>query len=264
VPIVRKKLTHEYRFTQIPNDWVRDSRLSLKSIGLLAQLLSHSEGWNVTISSLATANNCGRDLIAGAVRELEGAGYLVRQQNRSTGGEFAEVVWWTAEPTGKSPSTGFPATVKPAPVEPATVNPLLKKTISKKTINIEDQDKDLMVSFNEFWDIYPRKMGKGEAKAAFVKAVTKYGLETIFDGVRRLASDPNLPAPQFVPRAATWLNQERWDDEPYPVKDPATIPGVTRGVPSKSPYVGGPREWVKEMHDMGEHFECKPGEFGCK
>jgi hypothetical protein len=240
VPIVRKKLTHEYRFTQIPNDWVRDSRLSLKSIGLLAQLLSHSEGWNVTISSLATANNCGRDLIAGAVRELEGAGYLVRQQ------------------------TGFPATVKPAPVEPATVNPLLKKTISKKTINIEDQDKDLMVSFNEFWDIYPRKMGKGEAKAAFVKAVTKYGLETIFDGVRRLASDPNLPAPQFVPRAATWLNQERWDDEPYPVKDPATIPGVTRGVPSKSPYVGGPREWVKEMHDMGEHFECKPGEFGCK
>jgi hypothetical protein len=33
---------------------------------------------------------------------------------------------------------------------------------------------------------------------------------------------------------------------------------------SKSPYVGGPREWVKDMHDMGEHFECKEGEFGCK
>jgi hypothetical protein len=35
-------------------------------------------------------------------------------------------------------------------------------------------------------------------------------------------------------------------------------------VPSKSPYVGGPREWVQDLHDMGEHFECKPGEFGCK
>lgn len=33
---------------------------------------------------------------------------------------------------------------------------------------------------------------------------------------------------------------------------------------SKSPYVGGHREWVKDMHDMGEHFECKKGEFGCK
>jgi predicted transcriptional regulator len=24
------------------------------------------------------------------------------------------------------------------------------------------------------------------------------------------------------------------------------------------------RAWVKQMHGMGEHFECRPGEFGCK
>ena len=24
------------------------------------------------------------------------------------------------------------------------------------------------------------------------------------------------------------------------------------------------RAWVKQMHEMGEHFECRPGEFGCK
>jgi predicted transcriptional regulator len=24
------------------------------------------------------------------------------------------------------------------------------------------------------------------------------------------------------------------------------------------------RAWVKQMHDLGEHWECKPGEFGCK
>lgn len=33
---------------------------------------------------------------------------------------------------------------------------------------------------------------------------------------------------------------------------------------AKSPYVGGPREWVRDMHDLGEHWECRPGEFGCK
>jgi len=32
----------------------------------------------------------------------------------------------------------------------------------------------------------------------------------------------------------------------------------------KSPYVGSEREWVKDMHDLGEHFECREGEFGCK
>lgn len=25
-----------------------------------------------------------------------------------------------------------------------------------------------------------------------------------------------------------------------------------------------PRAWVQDLHDMGEHFECRPGEFGCK
>jgi hypothetical protein len=24
------------------------------------------------------------------------------------------------------------------------------------------------------------------------------------------------------------------------------------------------RAWVKQMHELGEHFECRPGEFGCK
>jgi hypothetical protein len=32
------------------------------------------------------------------------------------------------------------------------------------------------------------------------------------------------------------------------------------------PAAEGPdkRAWVRSMHDMGEHFECREGEFGCK
>ena len=26
----------------------------------------------------------------------------------------------------------------------------------------------------------------------------------------------------------------------------------------------GRREWVRSLHDQGEHWECRPGEFGCK
>ena len=25
-----------------------------------------------------------------------------------------------------------------------------------------------------------------------------------------------------------------------------------------------PRDWVRDLHDLGEHFECRAGEFGCK
>jgi hypothetical protein len=28
--------------------------------------------------------------------------------------------------------------------------------------------------------------------------------------------------------------------------------------------IPGYRDWVKHMHDIGEHFECREGEFGCK
>lgn len=113
--------------------------------------------------------------------------------------------------------------------------------------------------FDEFWSLYPRKLGTGEARQAFEKAVKAHGPDVILDGVQRFASDPNLPAQQFIPRAATWLNQERWGDDPYSAIEPDAKRNLV-----KSPYVGGPREWVQDMHDQGEHFECRPGEFGCK
>ena len=25
-----------------------------------------------------------------------------------------------------------------------------------------------------------------------------------------------------------------------------------------------PRQWVRDLHDQGEHWECRDGEFGCK
>ena len=115
---------------------------------------------------------------------------------------------------------------------------------------------DIFRHFDEFWNTYPRKLGKGEARQAFARAVNIYGHEVIIDGVNKFASDPNLPAKQFIPRPATWLNQERWHDEPYPAVDkkpwerPAEVPGH--------------RDWVKALHNLDEHYECKPGEFGCK
>jgi hypothetical protein len=57
----------------------------------------------------------------------------------------------------------------------------------------------------------------------------------------------------------TWCrNAKKW------ARPAGAVNGGGSVVPSRSPYVGGPREWVQDLHDMGEHFECKTGEFGCK
>lgn len=70
-------------------------------------------------------------------------------------------------------------------------------------------------SFAEFWTHYPRKVGKGAARKAWTTAVKKADPSLIIDGCRRYATDPYLPVDKIkIPHPATWLNGERWTDEP--------------------------------------------------
>lgn len=207
MPIVRSRHTFEDHFTQIPNAWLRDTRLSLKSKGLLAQLMTHSPGWSVSIRSLAEANGCGRDLIASAISELEDAGYLSRTQERTNDGRFSETVWTTSEPGVAD---------YPLPENPVTVNPATKNTITKeeqyKEVNPHPAGEE---NFEIFWEVYPKKVDKFNAKKAFVKAVKEHGADVIVEGARRLANDPNLPPRQFIPYPASWLRAGGWSNEPY-------------------------------------------------
>ena len=71
--------------------------------------------------------------------------------------------------------------------------------------------------FDEFWSLVPRKVGKDKARTKFAAAVRRAGdPQIIIDGMRRFASDPNLPEKKFIPHPATWLEAGRWDDEPLP------------------------------------------------
>jgi hypothetical protein len=70
--------------------------------------------------------------------------------------------------------------------------------------------------FDQFWDEYPRKVGKDDARRAYKRACSRTDEQTIVQGARRLANDPNLPEKQYVPHPATWLNRGGWDDEPLP------------------------------------------------
>lgn len=73
------------------------------------------------------------------------------------------------------------------------------------------------LAFDAFWSSYPRKAGKATARKAFEKAMKRAGGPTpVLDGARRLRDDPNLPEAQFIPHPATWLNGDRWEDDPLP------------------------------------------------
>lgn len=71
--------------------------------------------------------------------------------------------------------------------------------------------KDIPNEFDEFWQAYPRKIQKKDAKKAFEKAILITDLQTILAGVERLKRTTSDL--QFCPYPATWLNGERWADE---------------------------------------------------
>lgn len=69
--------------------------------------------------------------------------------------------------------------------------------------------------FDRFWSAYPRKIGKGAARAAFDKARKKTSADDLIAAVERQKASEQWTreAGRYIPNAATWLNQGRWEDE---------------------------------------------------
>lgn len=72
--------------------------------------------------------------------------------------------------------------------------------------------------FDAFWQVYPRREARGEAVKVWPKALSKAPAAVIVAGAQRYADDPNRE-PTFTAHPATWLNHERWNDDPQPPRN---------------------------------------------
>lgn len=98
-------------------------------------------------------------------------------------------------------------------------------------------------SFELFWAAYPRKTAKGAARKAWDKCNSLVYSE-IIEGAKRFAADPNRDA-TFTPHPATWLNGERWLDEPLPPKRSENVPRGVITTPTITPPPFDPSELPK-------------------
>ncbi len=72
----------------------------------------------------------------------------------------------------------------------------------------------------EFWPAYPRKTAKAAAlKAMQRRKPDEETRQRMIAAVKRQSQSPQWTKDggQFIPHAATWINQSRWDDEPIAV-----------------------------------------------
>jgi hypothetical protein len=197
MPLIRGHHNFDDHFTQIPNDWVRDSRLTLKAIGLLTQLMSHRPGWNMSISSLARFNKTGVDTIKSAVKELELYGYLKRseKQEHNEDGTFADYIWTTADPF-QNPATALSVHAKQD----------TKKNILKEEQPIKNKEQNTDTGFDKFWELYPKKVAKADALKAWNKAIKTKTADELLK-VTKAYAESKLPDITYIPYPASWLNK---------------------------------------------------------
>ncbi|WP_341934729.1 helix-turn-helix domain-containing protein [Microbacterium sp. LWO14-1.2] len=95
----RERMAWERDFTQVPNVYARDKALSWVARGILVWLMTHEAGYEVTMATIeASSWKEGREAVRSAVKELEKAGYLHRQQRRAQGGRLAGYVFHLTDP----------------------------------------------------------------------------------------------------------------------------------------------------------------------
>ena len=81
-----------------------------------------------------------------------------------------------------------------------------------------DEVEDAYKRFMAEWKQVGVWQGGKPVRTKLARLAKAKQLDAVWAGLERLRNDPNRPAPEFVPRPMTWLNQERWNDDPYPAK----------------------------------------------
>lgn len=79
-----------------------------------------------------------------------------------------------------------------------------------------EADTDASVSgdkiIDEFWDAYPKKVGRGALFSALDDALKKTTPEILLSAVRAFAVSQKGTEQQFIPHPTKWLDEERWLD----------------------------------------------------
>ena len=70
-----------------------------------------------------------------------------------------------------------------------------------------------LTDFEKFWEEFPKKVSKGDARKAYAKAVTRASPDQILAAAAAYARQRKREDPKFTQYPATWLNADGWLNE---------------------------------------------------
>jgi hypothetical protein len=186
-----------------------DGRAKLVLIGI-ANHHGDNGAWP-SIATLARYANASERSIKRDLKYLEEIGEISVEVNGSDfGGQYKTNKYWILLPGVTNWESGVTGQVSRGDrLGKSGVTDVAHKPLKETYIN-------LYAHFEEFWNMYPRKVSKRAALKAFELALGRASFDDIQGGVIRYAHDKNLPPQEFIPYPTTWLNGDRWGDAPLP------------------------------------------------
>lgn len=120
------------------------------------------------------------------------------------------------------------------------------EALEKENKKEKDSSAPLDAEFEQdFWPAVPTKIGKGAARKAWRNARRNTDCQTILDGLTQYRSYEarRRQQPDYRPlHPATWLNQERWLDEPESQRQTAEPTACACGC-GKTPTIQRDNKW---------------------
>ena len=114
--------------------------------------------------------------------------------------------------------------------QPSDNQPTPQNRIEKDRKGKDSQDYTKTVrqeqDFERFWEAYPRKMGKEEARKAFQQVDVPVGVLLDAISVQKQSTQWQKEGGRYIPYPANWLNQRCWEDHPPGPARLPPLPGV--------------------------------------
>lgn len=201
-----------YKFSVIPAMAISDARISALALRVFCALASHADKNGECFPSqnrIADVALTTRQTVNRALQCLEELGYIQAHERYRDDGGMSSKHYTINHDIRETPPVTVgvtpPVTSEDyTPCNPATLQ--LNNTIKQNQLR-DIPHKDY---FEDFWSLYPRKVGKGAARRAWKAALKTAGPETLIAAARHIPKPEDI---EFCPHPATWLDQERWLDE---------------------------------------------------
>jgi predicted transcriptional regulator len=203
-------------FAQVPNSAIRDPEISPNAFRLLAYLMSHKEGYELTYGQIERQTTLGRYAINEAIKVLTDKGWLRTERTKKDNGQFGPTSFHILDP-GAVDSVADDSSVGDSTMEQPTDN---KNTNYLE--NTKDKEKHLE-SFDKFWKLYPKRIAKADALKAWKQATKKKTADELI-ALTKAYSESKLPDMTYIPYPASWLNKGLYEavenDKPAPASKP--------------------------------------------